>query len=72
MGKNILGLIFFFFVLVVSFGPTIYGAYLAFSASIILGVIMLVLMPSMWLVGVVGLFKPEICEVIAKWIGFPI
>lgn len=50
-------------------GFWIYGLYLAFSASVILGVIVLILEPSPFVLGVIGLFNPMVCEKIAKWAG---
>lgn len=54
-------------------GLAVYGLYLAFSASILLGVIVLVIEPLPVVIGLVGLLgHPELCERVARWVGFPI
>lgn len=57
---------------VVSLGLTVYGLYLAFSASIILGIVVLVLEPTPLVLAVIALVaKPDVCEAIAKWLNLP-
>jgi hypothetical protein len=54
-------------------GLMIYGAVLAFKASIILGVLALIVEPSPFVIGIIGLCgHPELCAKIAAWIGLPI
>lgn len=55
-----------------SLGLTIYGLYLAFSASIILGIVVLILEPTPMILALVALIaKPDVCEAIAKWLNLP-
>ena len=54
----------------IAIGFWFYGLSLAFSASIVLGVIVLLLPPAPAILGLIGCFgNPDICEVIAKWLG---
>lgn len=70
---NFLGWCFLSFVLAAIFGPTFYGLYLAFKASFILGIAVLILEPSPWVIGVYALFgNPDICIRIAKWFGLDV
>lgn len=63
------GLVALFFFLVVLI-TTIYGLYLAFSASIILGVIVLIVEPLPLILGIIGAFgHPEVARRIAEWLG---
>lgn len=49
---------------------TLYGLYLAFSASIVLGVIVLLVEPSPFILGALALFgHPETAHKIANWLG---
>ena len=49
---------------------TIYGLYLAFSASIVLGVLVLLVEPSPLILGVLAFFgHPEVAHKIATWLG---
>lgn len=67
--KAIFGLIFLTWWLS-AIGLTIYGLYLAFSASIVLGVIVLVVEPTPFILGVLALFgHPEVAHKIAAWLG---
>ncbi len=70
-----LPLIFLLFVIVIAvclLVLTVYGVYLAFSASIILGVIVLILEPSPLIIALVTLFlKPDLCQTIVKWLNIP-
>lgn len=50
-------------------GFTIYGLYVAFSASVILGIIVLIIEPSPLVIGIVAMFRPDVCEQLAKWLG---
>lgn len=53
-----------------SVASTFYGLYLAFSASIILGVIVLLIEPLPLILGVLGfLGHPEVAQRIATWLG---
>lgn len=53
-------------------GLSIYGVYLAFSASIILGIITLFVQPSPFVFGVCAAFGKNIPEIIQAWANFPI
>ena len=56
----------------ISLGLTAYGLYLAFSASIILGIVVLIAEPTPLILAVVALTaKPDVCEAIAKWLNLP-
>ena len=49
---------------------SVYGLYLAFSASIILGVLAMLIEPSPFIFGVLALFgHPEVAQKIATWLG---
>lgn len=49
---------------------SIYGLYLAFSASIVLGVVVLLLEPSPLILGLVALCgNPDVAQRIATWLG---
>lgn len=55
------------------FIPGIYGAYLAFKASIILGVIVLIVEPSPTILGWLALFGiTDLCSRLAAWMHLPI
>lgn len=60
-------------ILVLVFMPlalSIYGLYLAFSASIVLGFLALIIEPSPFILGVLALFgHPEVAQKIVTWIG---
>jgi len=66
-GTGFLGVIALIFTpLALSF----YGIYLAFSASIILGVLALLVEPSPFILGVLGVLgHPEVAHKIATWLG---
>ena len=64
----IMALLFFCFIV----GISIYGLYLAFNASIILGIIALVVEPSPFVFGICGLFGTNIPMIIQQWINFPV
>lgn len=53
-------------------GLSIYGLYLAFSASILLGIVALIIEPSPLVFGIAMLFGKNIPEIIQTWINFPI
>jgi hypothetical protein len=53
-------------------GLSFYGIYLAFSASIILGIIALFVQPSPFVFGVCMVFGKNIPEIIQAWADFPI
>lgn len=49
---------------------TIYGVVLAFKASIVLGVLALLIEPSPFILGVLALFgHPDTAQKIANWLG---
>jgi len=51
-------------------GLWIYGIYLAFSASVILGFLALILEPSPFLIGIIAVFGgSDLCEKLAKYLG---
>lgn len=55
---------------IIPIGISIYGLILAFKASLVLGVLVLLLEPTPFIIGVIGLFgHPEVASQIAKWIG---
>jgi hypothetical protein len=52
------------------FGVWVYGAYLAFKASVLLGFLALLLEPSPTILGLMGVFHhPEVAQKIAAWLG---
>lgn len=51
---------------------SVYGLVLAFKASIILGILALIIEPSPFVFGVVAMFGINIPKIIQAWIGFPI
>ena len=51
---------------------SLYGAVLAFKASIILGVLVLFIEPSPFVIGVVALFGTNVADIIQNWINFPV
>jgi hypothetical protein len=54
-------------------GLTIYGLMLAFKASIILGIVVVVVEPSPLVLGVLGLCgQPDVSEKIAHWLNLPV
>jgi len=56
----------------IGFALSIYGLILAFKASVILGVIALIVEPSPFVIGVIALFGPDVCPAIQAWANFPI
>lgn len=51
---------------------SIKGLILAFSASIILGLIALVIQPLPFVIGIIGIFgRSDLCEVVAQWLNLP-
>lgn len=51
-------------------GLSIYGACLAFSASLILGVIVILVEPAPLVLGLVAVFgNPQVCQQIAAYLG---
>jgi hypothetical protein len=50
-------------------GLSIYGLVLAFKASLVLGVIVLVVEPSPLILGLVGVFRPDVAQQLAHWLG---
>lgn len=72
-GMGMLGIILVvLFILIIPFGIIIYGLYLAFSASILLGIIAFVVEPSPFVFGVAMLFGKNLPMIIQNWINFPI
>lgn len=52
--------------------PGLYGAYLAFKASAVLGIIVLIVEPAPSILGWVAILgHPELAAKITAWIGFP-
>lgn len=52
--------------------PGVYGIFLAFKASIILGIIVLIVQPSPTVLGWVALFgRSDVCERLAAWLHLP-
>jgi hypothetical protein len=69
-GFALIALLSGFFAVAGLFGIVAYGLYLAFSASVLLGVLVLVLEPAPFVLGVVGVLgHPEIARQIATWLG---
>lgn len=53
-------------------GPGFYGAYLAFKASITLGIIALVVEPSPTVIGWIALLgRSDVCNKVAAWLHLP-
>jgi prepilin-type N-terminal cleavage/methylation domain-containing protein len=68
----LLVIVFFAFVLGVVFVPGIYGLYLAFKASILLGIVVMIVQPSPTILGWVAIFgHPEVCHKIVTWLSIP-
>lgn len=66
-GLGIIGIILLMFVPV---AITVYGAVLAFQASIVLGVLVLLIEPSPFILGALALLgHPEVAQKIATWLG---
>ncbi len=57
---------------ILAIGISVYGAVLAFKASIILGIITLVIEPAPFVFGIVAIFGTNIPDIIQNWINFPI
>ena len=55
-GMGIIGILLYFGVCLGLIGAAIYGLYLAFSASILLGILVLFVQPSPLIIGLVALF----------------
>lgn len=55
-GMGLLGLVLYFGMMLGFVGAAIYGVYLAFSASILLGVLVLFIQPSPLIIGLAMLF----------------
>jgi len=53
-------------------GISIYGLVLCFKASIILGIIALVIEPTPLIVGLCAIFGKDIANAIQNWIHFPV
>lgn len=56
LGFGLLGVLFAVFLWVGILGATIYGLYLAFSASLLVGILALIIEPSPLIIGLVMLF----------------
>lgn len=70
--SKILGPLFLIGVIVLIFGPGIYGLYLAFKASIILGIAVFIIQPSPSILGWIAIFgHPEVCQKLATWLHLP-
>ena len=48
---------------------SVWGVVLAFQASIVLGVLCLIVEPAPLILGVAALFDPEIAQKVANWLG---
>ena len=59
-------------VIVPAIGVSVYGLVLAFKASIILGIIVLALEPSPFVIGLCALFGKNVAEALQNWIHFPV
>lgn len=71
--NGFLGFGFLLLVLVVVIGPTLIGLSLAFKASIILGIVTLLLEPTPFIFGVAALLgHPELLKKLADWLHLPI
>ncbi|MCK5600350.1 hypothetical protein KAR91_00670 [Candidatus Pacearchaeota archaeon] len=57
--------------ILVTFGCTIYGLVLCFQASIILGLIVLILEPGPFIFGLLGIFGFDLAMAIQNVIHFP-
>lgn len=67
--KVIVGLLYLAFVLLL-LASTVYGLYLAFSASIILGIIVFICEPSPAVIGLVMFFfDKNIPELLMQWLN---
>lgn len=64
--------IFLCSIIIPGIGISIYGAVLAFKASIILGVIVLIVEPSPFVIGLCAIFGKDVAGAIQNWINFPI
>jgi hypothetical protein len=53
-------------------GVSVYGLVLAFKASIILGIIALIVEPSPLVFGMAALYGTNVPEAIQNWINFPV
>ena len=52
--------------------PSIYGLYLAFKASIILGIVALIVEPSPAILGWIAILgRNDVCQKLAEWMHLP-
>lgn len=64
--------ILFISVALIPFGLSVYGLFLAFKASLVLGVLALILEPAPLVLGIIGVLgNPELTQQIANWLGLP-
>lgn len=69
-GMGVIGLLLFTLCFFGAIGLTFYGLYLAFSASIVLGIIALIVEPSPFIFGLVMFaFDKNIPQAIMTWIN---
>lgn len=67
---GLFGVLFVFLLWAFPICMSIYGLVLAFRASLILGVLVFVIQPAPFILGVLGLFgHPQVAKMIATWIG---
>lgn len=65
-------IIFMVAILLIALVPGIYGLILAFKASIILGIAVLIIEPSPTILGWIAIFgHPEVSQKIAIWLHLP-
>jgi len=70
--KTIGAPLFLVFIFVMAFVPTVYGLFLAFKASIILGILALIVEPSPAIFGWLAIFgHAEVCKAIGAWLHLP-
>ena len=70
LSLGVLSVVFFLLVALVSIDLSVYGLILAFKASLILGVIVLLVEPLPLILGVLALLgHPEIARLVAAWLG---
>jgi len=69
-GMGLVGILLVVCCFLGTIGLTIYGLYLAFSASIVLGIIVFIVEPSPFIIGAVMLaFDKNIPEMIVAWLS---
>lgn len=70
LGLGVLGVIAFISLWLAAIGLTVYGLYLAFSASIILGIVVLLVEPSPLIIGLVMLaFNKNLAQMVVDFLS---